>query len=109
MLGPGFGEALYEEALDVELTLRGVAFVRQAPVRIAYKHHPIGHARLDLLVEDVLVAELKAVDRIAPVHLAQALSYLKATGRRLALVINFNTPILLRGVRRVVAPPRPTP
>jgi GxxExxY protein len=108
-LGPGFGESVYEEALDVELTLRGVSFTRQVPVTIGYKDHVVGDARLDMLVADLVVVELKAVEHIAPVHLAQALSYLRATGRTLALVINFNVPLLLRGVRRVIEPRRLTP
>jgi GxxExxY protein len=102
VLGPGFFEGVYEQALDLELTLRRIAFVRQPAVAIVYKDHPVGDVRPDLLVAERLIVELKTVDRLAPIHLAQALSYLKATQLQLALVINFNVPVLLRGVRRVV-------
>ena len=107
LLGPGFFEGVYEQALDLELRLRGVPFVRQPPIAVLYKNHEVGELRPDLLVAGCLVVELKTVDQLVPVHLAQALSYLTATQLHLALVINFNVPVLLRGVRRVVrcAPP----
>lgn len=101
-LGPGFLETIYEEALCVELTLRGVAFIRLAPIQVAYKGRIVGDARIDLLIADRLIVELKAIEQIAPIHLAQALSYLKTTKLPLALLINFNAPVLLRGVRRVL-------
>jgi GxxExxY protein len=101
-LGPGFLESIYEEALCVELTLRGVRFTRQAPVAVDYKGHRIGENRLDLLVEDNVVVELKAVDALAPVHTAQMISYLKASGCRIGLLINFNVKRLTDGVRRIV-------
>jgi GxxExxY protein len=107
-LGPGFFESIYEQALCIELTLRGIAFVQQPAVAILYKDQLVGEARPDLLVAARLIVELKAVDALASIHLAQALSYLKATDLPLALVVNFNVPVLLRGVRRVVrtaAPP----
>jgi GxxExxY protein len=109
VLGPGFLESVFEEALDIELASRGVSFVRQACLPVSYKDRRVGDLRLDLLVAERVVVELKAVDCLSPVHLAQALSYLKATGLRLALVINFNVPVLLRGVRRVILSPRETP
>ena len=74
---------MYEEALSVELALRGVAFERQVPVALCYKGVPIGHGRLDLRVADRLIVELKAVESTQPIPLAQVLSYLKATQRRL--------------------------
>jgi GxxExxY protein len=98
VLGPGFFESLYELALDFELTLRGVPFVRQTPITVAYKGRSVGEMRPDFLVAERLIVELKTVDHLGPVHLAQALSYLKATWLRLALVINFNVPVLLRGM-----------
>jgi GxxExxY protein len=106
VLGPGFLESTYELALDLELTSRGVPFVRQPPVAVAYKDRSVGEMRPDFLVAQRLIVELKTVDQLAPVHLAQALSYLKATGLQLALVVNFNVPVLLRGVRRVVLSPQ---
>jgi GxxExxY protein len=101
-LGPGFLESIYEEALCVELALRGVRFTRQAPVAVDYKGHRIGENRLDLLVEDRVVVELKAVDALAPVHTAQVISYLKTTGCRIGLLVNFNVKRLTDGVRRIV-------
>jgi len=102
-LGPGFPEAVYEEALCVELELRGIPFVRQAPINVVFKYRTVGEGRIDLLVEDTLVVELKAVEAIAPVHKAQVRSYLKATGCRLGLLINFNTPLLREGgIKRII-------
>ena len=101
-LGPGFLEAIYEEALCVELALRAIPFVRQSSVAVHYKGRIVGDASIDLLVADRLLVELKAIEQIAPIHVAQAMSYLKATGLPLALLVNFNAPVLLRGVRRVI-------
>ena len=101
-LGPGFLEAVYEEALCVELSSRQIPFVRQAPVAVRYKGHAVGESRLDVLVANALVVELKAVEAIAPVHVAQVMSYLKATGHKLGLLINFNVPFLKSGIKRIV-------
>jgi GxxExxY protein len=87
-LGPGFLESFYEEALCREMSDRGVAFRRQVAVDVLYKGAPIGEARLDLLVERRLLVELKATERWAPIHMAQVLSYMKATGLTLGLLIN---------------------
>jgi GxxExxY protein len=103
-LGPGYAEAVYESALAVELELRDVPFQRQVPFRVAYKGRPVGQGRIDVLVAGELIVELKAVDRLNEVHFGQALGYLRATKRTLALVINFNVPVLLRGVKRILAP-----
>ena len=102
LLGPGFLEAVYEEALCVELMLRGVRFARQVPIGVGYKGHTVGEARLDLVVDERLVVELKAVENIAPIHVAQILSYLKATRAQLGLLITFNVTLLRRGIKRVV-------
>lgn len=101
-LGPGFLESVYEEALAVELHLRKVPFERQVPIGVNYKGFSVGESRLDLLVDKCLVVELKAVEHIAPVHVAQALSYLKASRLTLALLITFNVRTLRQGIRRVV-------
>jgi GxxExxY protein len=101
-LSPGFLESLYEEALCVELASRGISFRRQVPVAVDYKGHRIGESRLDLFVEDSVVVELKAVDALAPVHMAQMISSLKATGCRIGLLINFNVKVLTNGIERVV-------
>lgn len=101
-LGPGYLESVYEDALAVELGLRSIMFTRQARFGLDYKGHVIGEGRTDFLVEGCLLVELKAVDAFAPIHLAQTISYLKATKYRLALLINFNVPVLKEGVKRVV-------
>ena len=100
-LGPGYLESHYEEALCVELTLRNISFERQAPFSLDFKGHAIGSGKLDLLVGGLLVVELKACDELAPIHTAQVISYLKATGRRLGLLINFNVRRLKDGVKRI--------
>jgi GxxExxY protein len=84
VLGPGFFEGVYDEALDVELTLRGIPFVRQPAIGVVYKDRSVGDMRPDLLVAQRLIVELKAIERLAPIHLAQALSYLRATRLPLA-------------------------
>jgi GxxExxY protein len=104
-LGPGFLEAIYEEALCVELSLRHIPFARQVCVDVEYKGNLLGQARMDLVVDGRLVVELKATECISPVHLAQLLTYLKATRLRLGLVITFNVAVLRTGVRRVVLSP----
>ena len=101
-LGPGYLEAVYEEALAIELGLRGIPFERQKPIAVQYKGRAVGESRLDMLVGGCLILELKAVDAIAPIHTAQVISYLKATRLRLALLINFNVSVLKSGVKRVI-------
>jgi GxxExxY protein len=101
-LGPGFLESVYEEALSVELTLRGVWYERQTEIEISFKDHQVGRGRLDLLVESLVIVELKAIDSLAPIHTAKMISYLKATGLQLGLIINFNVPLLKDGIRRIV-------
>ena len=103
VLGPGLLESVYEEALCVELTLRNVPFVRQPHVELVYKGRPVGKGRLDLLVADKLVVELKAVEALNDVHKAQVISYLKTTGYRLGLLINFNVSVLREGIKRIVS------
>jgi GxxExxY protein len=88
-LGAGFLEKLYERALLRELTLRGIRATTQASFKVTYKGHPIGEYFADILVEDVLVIELKCVDRLTNEHTAQCLNYLKASGRTVCLLANF--------------------
>jgi len=102
VLGPGFLETVYEEAMSVELRVRGVVFERQKSINLSYKGQPIGHGRLDLFVLPSLIVELKAVDQLLPIHQAQLMSYLKITGYQLGLLINFHERLLKNGVRRVV-------
>ena len=102
ILGPGYLECVYEEALAVELELRRIPFERQKPVSVDYKSHAVGEGRLDLLVSNKLIVELKAVDALAPIHTAQVMSYLKTTKLPLGLLINFNVPLLKHGIKRVI-------
>ena len=101
-LGPGFLEAVYEEALCVELDLQMITYERQRPMSVKYKGRQVGESRLDLLVGGRLVVELKAVESLAPIHTAQVLSYLKSAGYSLGLLINFNVPVLKEGIKRIV-------
>jgi GxxExxY protein len=101
-LGPGYSELVYEEALCVELRLRDIPFVRQAPVAVQYKGYEVGEGRLDLLVGRLLIVELKVVEALGPVHSAQMLSYLKATALELGLLINFSVSVLKNGIKRIV-------
>lgn len=102
-LGPGLLESVYETCLAYELTKRGLKAARQVTVPVIYdKVHLDAGLRLDLLVEDCVVVELKAVENLLPVHTAQMLTYLKLTGHRLGLLINFNVPLIRDGIKRVV-------
>lgn len=101
-LGPGFLESVYEEALCVELADQKVPFERQKEICVLYKDREIGKHRIDLLVGNLLVVELKTVDALAEIHQAQVISYLKASRLSLGLLINFNLPILKNGIQRIV-------
>ncbi len=101
-LGPGFLESVYEEALALELDLRGIRYERQLEIEVPFKGHRVGRGRLDLLVASTVIVELKAIEVFAPIHLAKMISYLKATKLRIGLLINFNVPFLKEGLRRVV-------
>ncbi len=102
-LGPGLLESAYERCLAFELAGSGLQVESQKPLPVVYKdvHLDCGY-RLDLLVEDKVIVELKAVDELAPIHQAQLLSYLKLSGCKVGLLINFNVPLLKDGIRRVV-------
>jgi GxxExxY protein len=100
-LGPGLLESIYEEALCHELQLQGVQFERQVAVDVAYKGCVIAGQRLDLLVEGEVVVEVKSVRTLPEVATAQVLSYLKATGLKRALLINFGEERLVDGVKRI--------
>lgn len=101
-LGPGLLESVYEHALSLELEHRGILFARQVPVVVRYKTVVIGEARLDFLVADRLVLELKACQVILPLHVAQVVSYLNVSDLSLGLIINFNVRFLAQGIRRVI-------
>ncbi|NLH07760.1 MAG: GxxExxY protein [Chloroflexi bacterium] len=89
ILGPGFTETVYQTALERELTLRRIPFVAQKRIQVCYKDVLVADYYLDLVVDDKIDVELKAVDQLAPVHVSQVLSYLKASGLKLGLLINF--------------------
>ncbi len=102
-LGPGLLESAYEECLAYELSLREIPFERQKPIPVVYKGIRLDCGfRVDLLVGGLVVVELKAVDVLMPIHQAQVLTYLKLTGCKLGLLINFNVLKLRDGIRRVV-------
>ena len=100
-LGPGLLESIYEEALCIELGLREISFQRQAEVDVHYKGHIIKGQRIDLLVAGEVVVELKSIANLPDVATAQVLSYLKATGLKRALLINFGVARLVDGIRRL--------
>jgi GxxExxY protein len=102
-LGPGLLESAYEECLCRELRLQGLHFERQVPLPVTYKGVRLDCGyRMDIVVENAVVVELKCVDRVLPVHEAQLLSYMKLAQRRFGLLINFHVPIVSRGVVRRV-------
>jgi GxxExxY protein len=102
-LGPGLLESAYEECLAHEFSLCNILFERQKPVPVTYKTVRLDCGfRLDFLVDSLVVVELKAVDKLAPIHQAQMLTYLKLTECRLGLLLNFNVTMLRDGIKRVV-------
>src|SRR5262249_32475712 len=101
LLGPGLLESIYEEALCVEMQLRQISFRRQVEVDVNYKNHFIKGQRIDLLVEEEVIVELKSVINLPNIAAAQALSYLKATGLRRALLINFGANRLTDAIKRI--------
>ena len=101
-LGPGFVERIYREAMRLELEARGLHFETEKPIAVLYRGCPIGGQRVDLVVGEAVVVELKAVAAIEPVHVAQVLSYLKTLSLRVGLVINFHEMLLRNGIRRIV-------
>lgn len=101
LLGPGLLESIYEAALCHEFGMRGIGFERQKPVDVIYKDIVITGQRLDLLVEGVLIVEIKSLVKLPDVAMAQTLSYLRATGLKRALLINFGERLLKEGIKRV--------
>jgi GxxExxY protein len=102
-LGPGLLENIYEVCLCHELNKRGLLFQKQASFSIVYDNMRLDAGlRVDLLVEESLIVELKSVETLLPLHEAQLLTYLKLSGKRLGLLINFNVPLIKGGIRRVV-------
>jgi len=102
-LGPGLLESAYEQCLAHELSLRGITFERQKPVPVLYKNVKLDCGfRLDLLVQGKVVVEVKSVDKLNAVHEAQVLTYLKLTGCRLGMLLNFNERQMRDGIKRLV-------
>lgn len=102
-LGPGLLESAYEECLCYELSHAGLSFCRQVAIPVQYKGLKLNcDFRVDLIVEDSVIVEIKAIDHLAPIHSAQLLTYLKATNKTLGLLINFNVPVLKQGIKRLV-------
>jgi GxxExxY protein len=102
-LGPGLLESAYEECFCYELQLRNINFERQKPLPVVFKEVSLDCGyRLDLLVMNALVVEIKAVETLLPIHEAQLLTYLKLGGWNIGLLINFNVPVLKNGIKRIV-------
>ena len=101
ILGPGLLESIYEEALGLEFNLRGIRYQKQVDCDIIYKGHTIKGQKLDLLVENEVVVEIKSLSKMPEVALAQTLSYLKATNLKRGLIINFGEKRLIDGIKRV--------
>src|SRR5262245_26887520 len=101
-LGSGMNEGVYAGACHVELAARGIPFESERRVAVRYRGVLLCHQRIDLVVDERLIVEVKSVERIHPVHLAQTVSYLRLLDLRAGLVVNFNVPVLKQGIRRVV-------
>jgi GxxExxY protein len=101
-LGSGMSEGVYGAAARIELAERGIPFESEKLLPVSYKTQLLGHHRLDLFVDERLIVELKSVEQLHPVHVAQVASYLRLTRARVGLLVNFNVPLLKQGIRRVV-------
>jgi len=101
-LGPGLLESIYESALCFELNVTGLSFRRQVGIPLYYKGLLLSEHRPDLVVADSVVVEVKAVERFDAIHTAQMLTYLRVTGLRVGLVLNFNSAMLKHGIRRII-------
>ena len=102
-LGPGLLESAYEECLAYELIQKGLKVERQKPVPVIYKEIKLDYGyRIDLLVEDSVIIELKSIEAFAPIHEAQILTYMKFAEKKVGLLINFNVTVLKNGLKRYV-------
>jgi len=101
-LGPGLLESVYESALCVEFKANSLPFKRQVGIPLYYKGELISEHRPDLIVDDKVIVEVKAVEALAPIHMAQLLTYLRVTSLHVGLILNFNSPTMKQGTRRVV-------
>ena len=103
VLGPGLLESAYEECLCFELKIRDIVYKRQKDLPINYKGNNLDCGyRLDLLIEDVLIVELKSCEHLLPIHEAQLLTYLRLSRKKIGLLINFNVPVLKDGIKRLI-------
>jgi GxxExxY protein len=101
-LGPGFKEVIYQRAYALELDSRSICFEAEKKIEVVYRSWRIPGQRIDLIVEGVVLIEVKAVPKLKPLHEAQVRSYLKTTDIRVGLLMNFNTPVLKAGLKRIV-------
>ena len=101
-LGPGYDEAVYENALVVEMDLRGIPYERQKIIEVVYKGVSVGEGRMDLFLGGEVVVELKAVEQLNPKHMAQVISYLKTVKKPLGLLVNFHESLLKKGLKRII-------
>ena len=101
-LGPGFKERIYERAFCLELESRGIKFETEKKIDVRYKKWSIPGQKVDLIVAEVVLVELKAIPKLKPLHTSQVISYLKTTGLRVGLLMNFNRRLFKEGLRRVV-------
>jgi len=101
-LGPGLAEQSYETAMKIEMTDRGLQFVCEPSIPVSYKGQIVGHHRPDFVVENAVVVELKVARSLEPVFTTQVLTYLRITGLRVGLLINFNVEALKFGIKRIV-------
>jgi GxxExxY protein len=102
VLGPGLLESIYEAAMCIELEDRGLAYARQVRIPAYYKGRPLGKYEIDLIVEDLIVVEIKSVSSLTPVFEAQVLTYLRLADKRIGLLINFNSRLVKDGIKRLV-------
>jgi GxxExxY protein len=102
-LGAGLLESVYHECMSIELEVLGVPFKSEVPIPMVYRARALNaQHKLDLIVDDRIIVELKAIDALATIHEAQLLTYLRLTNKRLGLLINFNVPLLREGLKRIV-------
>ncbi len=102
ILGPGLLENVYEEALSHEFKMRDIVYERQKEITLKYKGKVLGKHRIDFMIEDKVILELKAVEAVNKIYEAQLLTYLRETNKRIGLLINFNVDLLKKGIKRLI-------
>ena len=106
-LGPGFKESIYHAAFRLELRSRGIPFESEKPILVKYRAWSIPGQKIDLIVAETVLVELKAVPRLRPLHKYQVQSYLRTTALPIGLLMNFNAPLLKDGLQRILRPTKP--